>query len=176
MYFVITNNNQLPNNNNNQTIPIIIIIIIMNNTNNTNNTNNNYYTYSAPDSDWTFYTHVIINKNNNDDPLIRASDTFLKELLLDPDLVKESIEKHNFHRIYINTDGTLDIITDQKDQKDQKRGYTFLKSKFLSNKKFKQRLIEYYNPYRIYVKGPINVLKKDFTNSPLWYIDLCILK
>jgi hypothetical protein len=122
----------------------------------TNNTND----------DWTFYTD-----NQNDNPLIYAFNKFSNELTIDvnkQELLKW-LENNDYMRININTEGTHNIIESIK-------GHTFFKNRFLINKKFKQKLIEYYNPYNIYVKGPINIINKDHSLSNYWYIDLYPLK
>ncbi len=153
-------------------------------------------------NDWTYYTNINYRENNKEDPLLRAFNTFIKELLLDPEVIRQELERTEFKRIVINTEGKNDIINSSPKKEHQSQGqnqwnkysghvyrndhrndeykeykeYIFLKSKFLVNKKFKQKLIDYYNQHKIYVKGPINVLKKDYSNSNSWYIDLYKLK
>lgn len=121
---------------------------------------------SRPD-EWVFYTHITIKCSRND-PLFEASGLLMKEFIFDIDEIKKEIENNGRFRIIINTDGHLDLI----ELGGQKKS-VFLKSRFLSNKKFKQKLIEYYNPHKLFVKGPINIVNKNGTNSPLWYVDLC---
>lgn len=122
------------------------------------------------DNDWTFYTNVNYKDNSNDDPLIKAFNKFIKDLMIDPEEINKEINKgRDMKRIIINTDGKNDIIDIGSD-------YHFLKSRFLVNKKFKQKLIEYYNPFKIYVRGPINVYDRVSNPSTIWYIDLCKLK
>jgi hypothetical protein len=109
-------------------------------------------------SDWTFY-----NKNKNE-PLLNALNIFVKSLLLNKEDITNEIRINGFKRILINTDGQNDIINTES-------RYTFLKSRFLTNKKLKQKLIEYYNPIGIFVKGPFDVIKRD--GSVQWIIELC---
>src|SRR5574343_16907 len=113
----------------------------------------------SKDSDWTFYTNVNYDENVNNDPLLKAFNKFLGSFTTDVNVqeITKYLESNDHKRIFIDTEGTKDIInTDNKDI--GRRDYVFLKSKFLINKKFKQRLIEFYNPHKIYVKGPVNIV------------------
>ena len=128
------------------------------------------------DNGWKYHTHVTPNeKDKLKDPLTRAFETFLKELLIDEESIKKKIENYQNnnikkpYRLLINTRGSQDnIIMDDTNHP------IFLKSRFLADRRFKQRLVDYYNPIGIFVKGP----KELFINgepTSQWIIELSII-
>ena len=107
---------------------------------------------------WSYYTNInpfVIKQDTN---MLIAFDTFLKELCLDVSKILPEIEKYNKYVITINTEGLNDII-----KNDQLTTYkNFLKSKFIFNKRLKQKIIDYYNNYDIFSKGPIRVSEHEY--------------
>jgi hypothetical protein len=120
---------------------------------------------------WKYFTHVTPNKKDRmNDPLTRAFDSFLSDLLFDEIIIKKELEKNQPRRLLINTNGDHDkvVIKNSNSSNDP----IFLKSRFLSNRKFKQRLVDYYNPIGIFVKGPKEVIKRDGESTNQWLIEL----
>ena len=105
-------------------------------------------------SDWIYYTTIKPNRkyvtdiNNIDynNEFNKAFDIFFKQCIVS----NEKLEKQSI--VYIDCSGENNIIV-----KDNNYHISFLKSKFLLNKKLKNKLIEYYNPLGYYVKGPIQM-------------------
>lgn len=114
-------------------------------------------------NDWTYYTNINLNDNNKEDPLIKAYNKFLNELKIDVNIIYKEIKEKGFYKINVDTNN--DVINIES-----KNNYIFLKSKFLRNKKFKQELIDYYNPLKIFVKGPFEM------SNNTWSIFLYNLK
>ncbi len=109
---------------------------------------------------WKFHTYVKPNKNY--DLLENALNIFLSNLLLSKDKLKEI--EYNSIKLYINTDQEHNNIYINNN--------IYYKDKFLLNHKLKQRLIDYYNELGIFVKGPIEILKRDGTPNNKWLIEL----
>ena len=125
--------------------------------------------YKQNKGGWRYHTHVTPNEDDRlNDPLTRAFESFLSDLLIDEKIVKDLV-KLQPKRLLINTTGTNDRVI----VKNQGPNVPiFLKSRFLSNRKFKQRLVDYYNPINIFVKGPKEVLKRDGESTNQWIIEL----
>jgi hypothetical protein len=122
---------------------------------------------------WKYYTYVKPNKNKLNDPLIKAFDLFLKEVILD----KEEILKFfnngqqgpQIKRIIIDTNGPSNNITIKNNDFTKN---VFYKDRFLTNRKFKQTIIDHYNSLGIFVKGPCEIIRKDNTSSGIWIVEL----
>ena len=73
-------------------------------------------------------------------------------------------EPNRKYRIFMDLDSENNeiIIDDNK----------FLKSKFLSNSRFKKDLIAYYKPMGLFVRGPHNITTKQELHTTKWTIDL----
>lgn len=130
-----------------------------------NRNNNDIKTYqyqTKSKSGWTYHTHITpIDSELLYNPLNEAFNQFLNNLKLKKDDIYEKLEQKTPYRLIIRTSGTLDNISIS--------GKTFQKSKFLINRKFKQKLIEYYNEIDIFVNGP-NLLELNDRN--IWVIEL----
>jgi hypothetical protein len=113
---------------------------------------------------WKYHTYVKPNFYKYNDPLETALNIFLKDLIISKDIVYKELEQNKIKQMIINTDNDNNNIVIS--------GITFLKNKFLLNHKFKQKLIDYYNEIGIFVKGPIEILKRDGTPSNKWIIEL----
>lgn len=120
---------------------------------------------------WTFYTKINLNENYKNDPLIQAFDKFLETVLLDINEIIDIIEQKGVYRIIIDTEGENDKINPGSQ-------YVFYKSVFMkNNKKFRQKLLDYYVPLGIFVKGPIEIISRTSTNTTnKWYIELSKFK
>jgi hypothetical protein len=129
-----------------------------------------HYTHFDKNSDWTYYTNINLIDDRNEDPLVKAFNIFVDSLTTNIAIasILESIDTTGSYVITIDTDGPNDIIKNN----DKKSSYVFLKSKFLQNKKLKQRLIDFYNPYDIFVKGPL----QNSVDLHVWTIVLCKLR
>ncbi len=140
-------------------------------------------------SDWTFFTNAVnpsnsSNLNNLNNPLLKAFDIFTKELLLDPVVINDHIDQYGYKKLVVDTNGSNDIIKMPTGPTGPSgpsgpigpTKYHFLKSRFMTNKKLRQVLIEHYNPYRIYVKGPIPILNNDSFETGLWNIEFSRLR
>jgi hypothetical protein len=117
------------------------------------NNNNSSNTILRSDNEkyyWKYFTNVNPLEIKQDTHMIRALDLFIDELCLDINVIKGDIEKYNKYIIHIYTDGPLDIIK-------MDHYHPFLKSKFIFNKKLKQKIIEYYNAHDLFIKGPIQI-------------------
>lgn len=115
-------------------------------------------------SGWMYHTRIIPVKNIEVyNPLNDAFDKFLKDLQLNPSEIKQKLEEKNPYRLAIRTDGNYDDIKISSTQ-------VFQKSRFLINHKFKQQLIDYYNPIGIFVKGPKEYRKDG--KLDYWIIEL----
>ena len=129
---------------------------------------NNYYNKIYPEkSDQGWYYHTHINPlTKTEDPLTKAFESFLKDMLLPEDFIRNELHlKKQSKKLNIDTKGSNDKID----------GTSFLKSLFLINRKFKQRLVDYYNPLDIFVKGPNELIKRDGTSTGQWVIELSII-
>jgi hypothetical protein len=125
---------------------------------------------SKQNQGWRYHTHVTPNEDDRlNDPLTRAFESFLSDLFIDEQIIKKELVKIQPRRLLINTNGAHDRVV----VKNQGPNVPiFLKSRFLSNRKFKQRLVDYYNPINIFVKGPKEVLKRDGESTNQWIIEL----
>lgn len=113
---------------------------------------------------WKFYTNINFDNDSNDS-LTKALDKFFNSIKFDENELKKELETSYNKRIIINTEGSFDII-------DTSSSYKFLKSKFLVNRKFKQKLIDYYKPMGIFVKGPTEIRRRDRETTNQWLIEL----
>jgi len=115
-------------------------------------------------SGWHFYTHVnpLVKTEN---PQTKAFEIFIADLLLSEEFVKNELHLQNTSKI-IRIDTTNDNIA----------GTQFLKSVFLLNHNFKQRLVDYYNPLGIFVRGPDEIIKRDGTSTKQWILELSPIK
>lgn len=112
-------------------------------------------------SDWEHHTIIkprrkrLTGDDNNTEykkEFNKAFDIFLDECIIDTNIINDNIIKNNSYKIVINTNKDNDIII-----KNNSYHVNFLKSKFINNKKFKSKLIEYYNPIGFFIKGPIQI-------------------
>lgn len=112
-------------------------------------------------SGWMYHTHITpIGEILSYNPLNDAFNKFLNDLKIDEKKIKKELEIQIPYRLIIKTDGAYDNID---------ASGKFKKSKFLNNRKFKQNLIDYYNPMGIFVKGPDI---KEFKDTQYWIIEL----
>ena len=111
---------------------------------------------------WKFYTKINPHNEKPTDPLSKAFELFINELLLSP----EEISKIHIKKFIINTNGDYNNIIIENCKT------IFYKNIFLKNKKFKQKLIDYYNSYGIFVKGPKEIIKSDGVTTGTWIIEL----
>ena len=118
---------------------------------------------------WIYYTNV--KPNNENDPLNKAFDMFFNELCLDINELYKELTEEGIKKLVINTDKSRDIIKVQSNYKI----FEFSKSKFLMKRKFKQRLIDYYNKYGIFIKGPFECVLEDGTSINKWVIELNLI-
>lgn len=122
--------------------------------------NTKYQTKSK--SGWTYHTHITpIDDTLLYNPLNDAFNQFLNNLKIEKEEITKKLQIQTPYRLIIRTEGDFDNINIS--------GKVFQKSKFLINRKFKQKLIDYYNPIGIFVKGP-NLT--DISNKKYWIIEL----
>jgi hypothetical protein len=131
-----------------------------------------HYKKSGPvrSSSWKFHTYINPNKNQENDPLITAFELFLKEVTIPKEQLHKEFQSNKIKRIIINTNNNDIIEIPNKNVKQ-----VFLRSKFLENKKFKQRLIDYYNTIGVFIKGPTEFKKRDGTSTNHWIIELNLI-
>jgi hypothetical protein len=114
---------------------------------------------------WLYHTNISPKEDTNNS-FNEAFNIFLDQCLIHEErLSRELSGNNNCYRFLINTD-------DENDKIICKDGKFFLKSKFLTNKSFKKKLIDYYRPLGIYVKGPREISRRDGTMLNRWIIDL----
>jgi hypothetical protein len=107
---------------------------------------------------------VWIYYDNDDYTFSEVFELFLSQCTLDQTTMKEELKKGPCIRYVISTsDEHNEIIHNRK---------TFLKTKFLMNKLFKKRLVEYYRPMNIYVNGPKQISKTNGETIDKWLIEL----
>ncbi len=110
--------------------------------------------------------HININNDNDvDNAYNEAFNIFLQQCLIHEDRIKEELSANTRFRFVIKTDGDNDKIYCSD-------GRFFLKSKFLTRKTFKKKLIDYYRPLNIYVDGPHEFKRRDGTDIYRWWIEL----
>ena len=115
---------------------------------------------------WLHHTNVSPdNDNENKNSFNEAFDIFLQQCLVNKERLKKDLEENNYLRFVIKTDGDNDKIICSD-------GRFFIKSKFLINKTFKKKLIDYYRPLGIYVNGPKEIKRRDGTLMNRWIIEL----
>jgi len=95
-----------------------------------------------------FCTYVNPDKNEQL-PLAKASDIFLKELCIDKKeiIAKQSNNESRDVKLTICVSGLNDLIR-------VGANHVFNKSKFITNKHFQHKLEEYYNNLNLYVESP----------------------
>lgn len=113
---------------------------------------------------WIYHTNITPREQPYDSFNI-AFDTFLNQCLIHKDRLVELLDKKSYFRFVIRTDGDNDKIINSD-------GNIYLKSIFLTNKTFKKKLIDYYRPLGIYVKGPDRIDRRDGTTTHRWMIEL----
>ena len=126
--------------------------------------------FPRTNSPWKFHTYINPNKNQESDPLIIAFELFLKEVTIDKETLYKELKLNKIKRIIINTNNNDIIEIPNKNVKQE-----FLRSKFLNNKKFKQRLIDYYNTIGVFIKGPTEFKKRDGSSTNHWIIELNLI-
>ena len=109
-------------------------------------------------SDWVYHTNIRPRRQrskgeegNNEykTEFDKAFVKFLEECKVPSDKLEANIIEHGFYVCSIMTDKDNDSIN-----KDSDYHVRFLKSRFLSNMKFKRSLIDYYNPLGYFINGP----------------------
>ncbi len=114
---------------------------------------------------WKFHTYIKPITHKSNDSLELALNIFLKDVLIDKNILLKELE--NGKKIIIIDTNLNNIIN--------VNGIHFYKHLFLTNNKFKQRLIDYYNQFDVYVNGPREILKKDnndiFVSTGKWQIE-----
>ena len=73
----------------------------------------------------------------------------MNQCFVDSDSLINEINKNGCYKLIINTDEENNEIN-----KDSNYHVVFLKNRFLSNPRFKKKLIDYYNPAGFFIKGP----------------------
>lgn len=120
--------------------------------------------YQRKKSGWKYYTKINPNLDKPNDPLSRAFDKFIGELLIDEKHLKDVVEK----KLIINTANENNNIVIRSNGVD----HIFFKDKFLVTKKFRQKLIDYYNNHDMFVNGPKEISFINGTRSNTWVISL----
>jgi len=122
--------------------------------------------YLRSNNGWNYHTHINPTIKT-EDPLTKAFELFLSEMLLPEDFIKNELHlKKQSKKFIIDTNG----------ENDQIAGTQFLKSKFLANRKFKQRLVDYYNPLFIFIKGPSELIRRGGESTGQWVIELSVIQ
>jgi len=120
-------------------------------------------------SDWIYYTDIRPRRKrtdgeegNNDykNEFMKSFDSFLEECKLPISELSNHLANKDVYKHVINTDKINDMINNNSDYH-----VRFLKSRFLSNPKFKRELIDYYNPIGYFVCGPTKI------DDNKWIID-----
>jgi hypothetical protein len=108
---------------------------------------------------WIYVNNNKINMYNE------AFNKFLNQCLINENMLAGH-GNYNKLKIIIKTNDDNDKIVCN--------GNIYLKSRFLTNKIFKQKLINYYRSFGLYVNmyGPNNFKNKDGTESQFWFIEL----
>lgn len=107
---------------------------------------------------WIYY-------DNDDFTFYEAFNKFFNECVLNEDTIKREFEKGHTIRYLISTsDNHNEIVCED--------GKIYLKSKFLTNKLFKKKLIDYYRPLNIYINGPKEIQKTNGEKLNKWIIEL----
>jgi hypothetical protein len=122
-------------------------------------------------SGWKYFTKINPNYEKPTDPLSKAFDIFLNDLLIDKDSLEELLKTntYNIKKFIINTNGEFNNIIIKNYFNNQS---VFYKNRFLQNRKFKQKLIDYYNSFGIFVNGPTEKIRSDGTSTNIWVIEL----
>lgn len=113
---------------------------------------------------WIYHTNISpddLPKNSFNE----AFDIFLNQCIIHKDKINKELSENTCYRFIIKTDIDHDKIMCND-------GRFYLKSIFLENKTFKKRLIDYYRPLGIYVKGPNRIDRRDGTSTDRWLIEL----
>ncbi len=111
---------------------------------------------------WTYY---LEDNPNTFDYFNKTFDNFIGQCLINKEKLTDQLSTNDCYRFLIKTDGDNDKIFYDTDK-------FYLKSKFLKNKNFKKRLIDYYQPLGIYVNGPKEIIKRDGTYNNRWIVEL----
>lgn len=119
--------------------------------------------------EWAFHTYINPETIVNIQKLAFdcSFNIFLNEITQKIPMMLSDIEKiksktnRTRYRHYINITGDNNIIIH-----DHMEQYSFYKERFLLNKTFKNKLIEYFKPHDLFVKGPI------MRRQGVWFIDL----
>ncbi len=120
-------------------------------------------------SDWVYYTNIRPRRKRSDGEdgnteyrteFKKTFDSFLEDCKLPISELKSALGNTDIYNYKINTDKENDQLNKNSDYH-----VRFLKSRFLSNPKFKRGLIEYYNPVGYFVRGPTKV------NEDSWVIE-----
>jgi hypothetical protein len=112
-------------------------------------------------SDWVYYTNIRPRRKRSEGEdgnneyrteFKKAFDNFLEDCKIPISDLQDCLENNDIYNYEITTDPENDPIN-----KDSSYHVRFMKSRFLSNPKFKRGLIEYYNPVGYFVRGPSKV-------------------
>lgn len=121
-------------------------------------------------SDWIHHTTIRPRRKKSEgdlgnteykDEFQKAFDILFNECKIPTDILNEELDKNKLYNLNVNTDNQHDEIV-----KNSKYHVIFLRSKFLSNPKFKKQLIEYYNPIGFFIKGPTK------TSDDCWNLEI----
>lgn len=113
---------------------------------------------------WLYHTDISPTEKPNNS-FNEAFDICLNQCLIHEDRVIKELDEFTKFRFTIRTDGNYDKIPTRD-------GRIYLKSIFLKNKTFKKKLIDYYKPLGIYVKGPVRLDKRNGDITNRWLIEL----
>ncbi len=103
-----------------------------------------------------------------DDNILEESfGILLQQCCINKDRLLLHLNKNNCYRFLINTEGYNDRIY-------CKNGKYMLKSRFMTSRKFKKCLIEYYREYGVYVTGPKELRRQDGSIMDKWIIELTL--
>ena len=110
-------------------------------------------------SDWVYHTNIRPRRKRSEgeegnseyrEEFKKSFDSFLEECKIPLVNLEEFMQGKDKYIYKISTDKNNNVINP-----DSEYHVRFLKSRFLSNPKFKRGLIDYYNPFGYFINGPI---------------------
>jgi hypothetical protein len=118
---------------------------------------------------WKFHTYInpLTIENIQKIAFNNSFEIFLNEILSNTEEILKGIDRlkattnRTRYRFYINVSDEKNII-----QHPHMEYYTFIKDRFLTNKTFRNKLIEHFSTNNLYVKAPV------MRRQGIWFIDL----